>query len=60
MILSVALILLSVLSYPVVAVAGDEVEPGRTKPVIRAPIMVAGDVSAQAAFATHGQPSMAE
>jgi hypothetical protein len=55
-----ALILLSVLSYPVVAVAGDQVEPGRPKPVIRAPIMMAGDVSAQAALTTHRQPSPAE
>ena len=60
MIRPLALILLSVLSYPVVAVAGDQVEPGQTKPVIRAPIMVAGDVSVQAAFAPRWQPSEAE
>jgi hypothetical protein len=38
-------LVLSVVSLPAIVVAGDEVEPGRTKPVIRAPIMVAGDMS---------------
>jgi hypothetical protein len=37
------LLLLFVAFLPVVAAAGDEVEPNRPKPVIRSPIMVAGE-----------------
>jgi len=45
------LLLLSVVGLPAVAYSGDEPDPGRPKPVIRAPIMVAGDVSVKATSA---------
>ena len=46
------LLLLSVVGLPAVAYSGDEPDPGRRpKPVIRAPIMVAGDVSVKATSA---------